>query len=297
MKLNAFTVNTAKQPSITSVTPSPAYVNSTFIITIKGQNFQPEGGTFVYLVHPTGPQNIQVSLISLTATQLNGTVTIPADAPTSALWKLNVTTLDGGISKPFAVTIKPVYPPTIGTITPATGYPNGTISYTLKGTNFQPGMTTVDLSNPGFGELNTTIYSITATQIIGGISFPANAPTGTWRLNVTTPDGGKTSRVSAFTVNKMLPPTITSFTPATGYRGTTVSFIVNGKYFQPGGRTTVNLSQPGAPEIQTTLSSVYSSQIYGTVSIPEGATTGPWKVNVSTLDGGNSTLVNAIKVL
>ncbi|MDD4136551.1 MAG: hypothetical protein PHT99_01475, partial [Methanoregula sp.] len=289
-------IDNPMSPTITSINQTSGFRNSTVVFTLTGKNFQPDG-TGVRLNLNATVTPIDAALTSVTGTRVTGRFTIPADQP-SGKYRIDVLTISGGsVMKQNAFTISPLPKPTIGTITPTSGFANGTVSYTLKGTNFQPGLTTVDLSNPGFGELNTTIYSITATQIIGGVSFPGNAPTGSWTLNVTTLDGGKDSKATAFKVNTVLPPAITSFTPAMGYRGTTVSYIVDGKYFQPGGRTSVNLSQPGAPEIQTTLSSVYSSRIYGTVTIPEDAATGSWKVNVTTIDGGEGKSFNAIKVL
>ncbi len=92
-------------------------------------------------------------------------------------------------------------------------------------------------------------------------------------LNVTTLDGGLTVKPSAFTMGKLPVPSVTSFTPATVYRGTTVSFVINGNYFQPGGLTSVNISPPGEREIRATLTSVYPSQITGTMTIPSGNTT------------------------
>ena len=233
----------------------------------------------------------------VTPTKIYGTIVIPYDASSVQPWNVSVRTLDGGVVwKPAAFTVARFPAPTISSITPVSGFRNSTISYTLKGTNFQPGLTAVDLSTPGFGELNTTIYSISSTQIIGGVSLPSDAPVGAWKLNVTTRDGGRITRAGAFMLSKVPPPMIMSFSPAAGYRGTTVSWIANGNYFQTGGRTTVNLSQAGAAALQTTITSVYSSRIYGTVIIPSDAPTGLWKVNVTTLDGGNGTMINAIRI-
>ena len=39
-KLNAFTVNAFPTPTITSVTPATAYLNSTYYFTVTGQNFE-----------------------------------------------------------------------------------------------------------------------------------------------------------------------------------------------------------------------------------------------------------------
>jgi hypothetical protein len=207
---------------------------------------------------------------------------------------VNVTTANGGTSMSRIIFTEARLTPTISLVTPATGYPNSTVAYTVKGSNFQPGLTTVNLSHPAFGELPTTIYAVSATQIVGGISFPANAPIGAWKINVTTADGGKVT--SAFTVQKLPAPKITSFVPASGFRGTTISFTVTGDYFQPGERTSVRINKPGQPDIPTNLTSVYPTQITGTAIIPAGAGTGAWKLNVTTIDGGNSTLSNAISI-
>ena len=90
-------------------------------------------------------------------------------------------------------------------------------------------------------------------------------------------------------MNKLPVPKITSFVPAPVYRDTTVTFILNGNYFQPGGRTTVNLTSGSGYNITTTLSAVYPTAITGTATIPPNATSGAWKVNVTTVDGGEGT--------
>ena len=296
-KLSYFTINPVKQPTYVSISPTTGYENTSYVFTLTGTNFQSmeSGGTDVTFWNQYGNKVLQPTIKSINSTQVVGDVAIPNFYNGS--WYVNITTGDGGtVCKPAAFTVDKIPAPTFISLTPGSGSRNRTVSYTLKGINFQPGLTTVDLSDPGFGELNTTLYAVSSNQIIGGVSFPSGAPTGIWKLNITTLDGGTTTRASAFTVDKLRPPEITSFTPLTGYRGTNVSYIVNGNYFQSGGRTTVNLSQPGANEIQTTLTAVYSSRIYGTMTIAGGTGTGQWKVNVSTLDGGNSTLINAIRI-
>ena len=149
-------------------------------------------------------------------------------------------------------------------------------------------MTTVNLSHPVSGELGATIYATTSTQIIGGFEIPPDAATGPWRLNVTTFDGGPGMKPSAFTVNKVLPPTITSLRPPAGYRNTTVAFILTGANFQPGGRTQVFFTNiTGGIILETELKVVYPTQISGRVEIPAGTETGSWNVNVTTIDGGS----------
>ncbi|MDD4136904.1 MAG: hypothetical protein PHT99_03295, partial [Methanoregula sp.] len=116
-------------------------------------------------------------------------------------------------------------------------------------------------------------------------------------LNVSTFDGGLTSKSSAMTLTKLPKPAITSFAPSIAYRGTEVSFVLYGKYFQNGDRTSVTLTQPGKDDITITMISVYPTRINGYAVIPAGDTTGSWTANVTTLDGGTSLLASAVKVL
>jgi hypothetical protein len=156
-------------------------------------------------------------------------------------------------------------------------------------------MTTINLSNSAFGELDTIIYSVMSTQINGGTRIPPDAPTGAWKLNVTTADGGKAS--SVFMINKVPVPAVISITPATMYRNTTVAFTLQGTSFQTDGRTVVNLTNVSGYNITTTLSAVYPTLITGNVSLPDDNITGIWKVNVTTIDGGMGTKVNAVTIL
>ena len=268
-KPGAFTVGTFAQPTITAVTPATWYRNATVPFQITGTNFEP-GLTTVAFAYPSNSTvlNNTVVVSTVTATTINGTVVVPFSAPTGT-WNASVTTIDGGmVWKSAAFTVATFPAPTIASITPVSGFRNTTVSYTITGNNFQPGQTTVVLSNPTSGVLSTTLYSVNSSQIVGGVQIPDTASIGAWRLNVTTLDGGLTSKPSAFTVSNLPIPSIISFTPSTAYQNTMVSFVITGNYFEPGGLTTVNLTKSGQSNIQTTLTSVYSSSITGTVTIP-----------------------------
>ena len=295
---NAFTVGSFAKPTITAVTPATWYRNATVPFQITGTNLGP-GLTTVAFNYPSDGTALNSTVVvnNVTATTINGTVVVPYSAPTGT-WNASVTTIDyGTVWKPNAFTVSNFPAPTITTITPNSGFLNTTVSYTITGGNFQPGQTAVVLSNPVSGELATTVYSVTPSQLVGGVQIPTWAAIGAWRLNVTTLDGGLTSNPSAFTVSKLPVPSITTFTPSTAYQNMNVSFVITGNYFEPGGITTVNLTKPGQTDIPTTLTSVYPSSITGTVAIPAGNTTGSWNVNVTTLDGGTWTKSNAISIL
>jgi hypothetical protein len=300
MKQNAFTIGLPKQPTIGSITPKEAYVNSTFVITVKGTDFQPDGGTYVNLFHPDGPQNITVNPVSVTPTQFTGTVTIPADAPTTTLWKLNLSTINGGAAKPQAFTIKSVPAPGFGSLTPTSGFENTTVAFTLKGSNFQAtedGGTNVTFWNKATNQvLLSTLYSVNSTWAVGSVELP-NYYNGTWAVNISTGDGGTITKNAGFKVTHADPPTLKAFSPALGYRGTTISFIVTGTNFQNGDRTSIALEQPGQAEIPAVLTSISTSQLAGYAELPSDAATGYWSANVTTIDGGSKTLSKALSVL
>jgi len=294
-KLQTFTVNPMPLPVLGTLSPASGYLNTTVPFTLTGNYFQPSGGTTMML-RAVGT-TIPAALTSVNSTTIQGSFTISDTAGTGA-YSLYVITTDGGFnSKPNAFTVTPFAKATISGIVPATGYRNATVSYTITGTNFEPGLTTVVLSNPTSGQLATNLYTATATQIIGGVQIPDTAALGAWSLNVTTVDGGTTSKASAFTVSKLPVPTITTFTPSTAYVGDTVSFTITGANFEPGSLTIVNLTKANQTPIQATLTSVYSTQITGTVYIPIGTTIGSWNANVTTVDGGTGTKSNAISIL
>jgi PKD repeat protein len=197
---NAFTINPAPKPQITAVSPTWTYRNRTLIITVTGANFQPSGGTYVNLTHPANNTDISMSLISVTPGRLNGTVMIPPDAPTSLLWKLNVTTLDGGrATMPSAITIKTYPAPAFGSISPVKGNRGAPIAFTLKGTNFQTEGTNVTFWNrTGNTVIVPTLVSVSPTEVTGSVLFAADA-NQSWYVNITTVDGGQIGKEKAFT--------------------------------------------------------------------------------------------------
>jgi hypothetical protein len=203
-------------------------------------------------------------------------------------YNVNISTIDGG-STPgtgkFAVS-KPVAP-TITSITPAAGPRNATVTYTIVGTNFEPGLTNVTFRNSTGSVLNgTVITSITSTRITGTILIPANALTGLYNVNINTLYGGSTPGTGKFAVTK-LAPTITTITPATSYRNATVGFTIKGSNFEPGTTIVTFANKTGSVLNETSLISVTPAQIIGTIMVPPNASIGAYNVNISTMYGGS----------
>jgi hypothetical protein len=288
-------------PTISSITPSSGTRASIVTFTIAGTNFQTgTGNTTVTLYNSTYfttmDKNVTANVTTSTPTSITGNFTVPDDAGFGNLWFVRVTTTSGGTSISRVTFTENRLVPTITTMTPDTGYPTSTVTYTITGTNFQPGMTAVNLSRTGYGEVPAAIYALSPTRIQGGIQIPADAPAGAWKVNVSTTDGGTTTWARTFTVSKVPAPVISTVAPTAMYRGTTVSFTVNGNYFQPGGNTVMNLTNASGYNLTTTLSQVYPTWISGSVTIPDEAVPGLWKVNVTTADGGTGTRANAVTI-
>jgi len=237
-------------PTITGFTPTSGPVGTS--VAISGTNFT--GATAVAF------NGVSASFTVGSATSIQAIV--PAGATTGPL---SVTTPAGTATSSGAFTV--VLPPTLTTFTPSSG-PVGT-SVAISGTNFT-GATAVAFNGVS---ASFTVVSDTSIQA----TVPAGATTGP--LSVTTPAGTATGS-GAFTV--VPPPTIASFTPASGPVGTSVT--ISGTNFT--GATAVAFNGVSA---SFTVGSDTSIQ----ATVPAGATTGPLGV---TTPAGTATTPNNFTV-
>ena len=159
----------------------------------------------------------------------------------ASLYRLQVTTKDGGtVSKLQAFTITPLPLPVMNTLTPASGYLNIMVPFTLTGNYFLNGGTTVILRTVGT-TIPATLTSVNTTTVQGSFVIPGTARTGSYSLYVITTGGGFNSKPNMFTVKT--PPVITTISPASGYRSTTVAFTLTGTNFEPGATAVTFLNQ------------------------------------------------------
>jgi PKD repeat protein len=284
--LKKLTVTSLSAPAITSITPATGARNATVTYTIVGTNFEP-GLTNVTFKNATGYVLNGTVLTSVTATRITGTIMIPPTAWTGA-YNVNISTVDGGSVPGTGKFTVAKYPaPAISSITPASGPRNAEIAYTIAGTNFEPGLTTVIFRNAtGFALAGTTLTSVTPTRINGTITVPADALIGAYNVNVSTVDGGSVPGTGLFSVTKKA-PAITAVTPASAPRNTTVAFSIAGSNFEPGTTTVVFRNASGTVLAVPAISSVTATRISGTITVPADALIGAYNVNVSTVDGGS----------
>lgn len=153
--------------------------------------------------------------------------------------------------------------PNITSFSPQSG-PAGT-TVTIRGTGFT-GATLVE-----FNGVDQSVFTVNSNTRI-----TANVPTGasTGKISVTTPDGTDAS-ADDFIVTANDDPSITSFSPANGPVGTSVS--INGVNFD--GATSVTFNGVSA-------SFTVNSSLKITATVPSTATNGP--IVVTTPDGTDS---------
>jgi hypothetical protein len=220
---------------ITSFTPTSGVVGT--VVTINGTNL-------------AGATSVTFNGVPATTFTVNSAIKITATVPTTATTgKIAVTTPDGTATSVGTFTVKP----SIAGFSPAAGAVG--IPVTITGSGFG-GTTSVK-----FNGTTATFTLDSVTQVTATV--PANATTG--KITVTTPGGTATS-LTNFTVA----PRITSFTPANGAIGITVTI------------TGANLASATSVKFNgtpATITSDAATQIKATV--PSGATTGPISVTTS----------------
>jgi hypothetical protein len=269
-----FTV-TNMLPTLASVSPSSGVQGTSVPVTLTGTNFVP--GSTVWESWAGGANLVEpgftvsgVTVVS--ATQITATVTMAANL-SPGVRNLAVTT-SAGISNGLPFTVNPP-PPTLTSVTPATGLQGASVPVTLTGTNFVSGAT-VAVGNPGITVGSVTVVS--GTQITATLTIAANAALGAANVTVTT--SGGTSGALTFTVNAP-PPTLTIISPATGVQGASVPVTIAGTNFVPG--ATVAVGNPGITVGGVTV--VSGTQITATLTIAANAAMGAANVTVTTSGG------------
>jgi len=233
-------------PTITSFTPASGPIGQ--VVTLTGTDFTGASG-----VKFNGMAAVTFSAVNATSL----TATVPAGATTG---KISVSTRGGTATSATDFTVIPT--PTITSFTPAAG-PSGQL-VTITGANL------TGTSAVKFNGVAATSYTVVSATTITA-TVPVGAMTG--KITVTTLGGTATS-TTAFTV--VPAPAITSFTPASGNVGASVTItgtnFTGAKAVQFNGTTAITFSVVSATSI--------------TATVPAGATSG--KLTVIT-PGGTAT--------
>jgi RHS repeat-associated protein len=250
-------------PTIAAVQPNKGRSAGGDTVMITGSNFGSIDSTVTFGTTPATVTAISPTSIAAT-TPPNETG--PVD--------VTVTTPGGSATRTSAFTY--LASPTITSISPARGKTAGGDSVTIAGTNFDD--TTTVLTIGGAAASNVIVVSGSSLSA----TTPAGSP-GAANVVVTTA-GGSATLSGGFTY--VPPPVITSFTPAQGTAGSTVT--ISGLNFDPVAAND-NVTIGGAP---AGVVSAAATQLV--VTVPANAVTG--SIAVTTIGGTAVSAANFVVI-
>jgi IPT/TIG domain len=202
---------TGTAPSITSVSPATGSSLGGTTVTLTGAGFL--AGAKVAFAASGGTSVV----VAADGTQISAKT--PAHA--AGIVDVVVTNPGGGkATKTGAFEFIAADPPTIASLSVATGTSLGGTQLTITGTKFSTGTSVSFGGTPAASAAAvnaTTISAITPGHAAGAVD-----------VKVTLPDGQSFTQPSAFTFNAAAPPTITSVTPSTGKSGTAITIAGSG---------------------------------------------------------------------
>jgi len=269
-----FTVTAPPPPTLSSISPIFGYRNSSVSVTLTGTFLT--GGS----VNLSG-SGVTVSGVSYSAdaTQLTATFAI-SSAATLGNQSVTVSTA-GGTTGAAAFTV--LGPPTLTSISPNTGARGLAVPVTLTGTNLN-GVTSITLTSPT-GVTLSNLVVVSGTQVTATFTMANNAPISNRTVRVITA-GGSSNTVN-FSVTSVPTPTLSSITPTTGLRGTTVPVTLTGTNLT--GATSITVSSANGITVNS-LTVVNDTKITANFVITGSANLTARNVTVTT-GGGTSNSV------
>ncbi len=257
-------------PLITSVEPNRERQGETLNVTITGANLTDASAV------QFGADISVNSFTVIAANQITANITISSGAATGVR-DITITTPGGSYTLSNGFTVKQALP-VISSVEPNQGRQGETFNITITGANFT-GTTGVQF---GSGISVNSFNVLSSNQIAANITISSDATTGGRNISVTT-SGGSYALPNGFTVKQTL-PVITSISPASGNRGSTLSVIFNGNNLD--GTTSVVFGE-GVEVVD--FFGISSTQLQVNIIISPDAETGLRNISLTT-PGGTYTL-------
>lgn len=206
-------------PSLGSVTPATGTVSGGTTVTLTGSNFAALAVVTIGGAAATVVNRTTTSLEVLTPAGSEGAVDVVVTNPGG-----QTSTLTGGF-----LYVAPIAPPTITTVTPASGPTAGGTVITVNGSLFKAGAE-VRLTVGGTPQPATNVVIVSSAQLRA--TTPAHVA-GLASITVRNPvDALEGSLADVFTY--LAPPTITSVTPNTGFTSGGLPVTIAGTAFRTG---------------------------------------------------------------
>jgi IPT/TIG domain-containing protein len=245
---NAFTYS-ATAPTVSSVSPNTGSTAGGTAITISGANFVAGATATVGGSAATG-----VTVVNNTTI----TATTPAHAagPASVV-VTNPDTQSATLTNGFTYLLPP---PTVGSVTPVSGFTTGGTAITISGANFVAGATVTLGGSAATGVTVVNSTTITATT-------PAHAA-GPASVVVTNPDTQSATLTNGFTY-LLPPPTVSSSSPNSGLTTGGTAITISGANFVAGATVTLGGSAASGVTVvnSTTITATTPAHAAGAVSV------------------------------
>jgi hypothetical protein len=276
-------------PTLLSIAPSAGIRGQTYDVTITGTNFA-DG------VSSVGVLGSNITINSYTVT---GPTTIAMNirvspAASDGVRQFTVTNsgVEGGTSNGVGFTVGNNPVPTFTSISPDTATRLQTLEFTLRGSNFYTGISSVDLGT-GFVVTNTVIDSSTQIRITVTVTDTASTGLRTVSVENAGPGGGQASLTDGLMVTNPL-PTFTGLSLQNGSRLDSLTITLTGSNFVQG----VTNASLGANITVYAVNVQNQGEMVVGFTIDSGAALGPRDVTVSNPEpgGGSATLSNAFTV-
>jgi hypothetical protein len=168
-------------------------------------------------------------------------------------------------------------PPSLASISPASGSPGAVVPVTITGANFDTDL----VINAGAAIAVTNVSVVSPSQLNATFTIAPNAVLGSANVVVTSPGGASSPFV--FTLGSTS-PSIASVSPSSGLQGAVVPVTITGSNFLAG--ATVAVSNPGITVSNVVIGS--GTQITATLTIAANAALGSAGITVTTSNGVSS---------
>ncbi len=258
----AYTYVPVPAPTLAAINPGHGPATGGTRVTLTGEHFEP------------GAQ-VLLGGIAATAVSVTSATSLSATTPAHAPGKVDVVVrnADGqGATLAGAFTYDVPPPPTVGSVTPASGLSTGGGRVTVTGTGFGPG------ASVRFGGTAASDVTVTSDTSLSA-NLPAHAP-GRVDVVVRNADGQEGTLPGGFTYEAAPAPTLVGVSPGKGFSTGETEVTLSGTGFAPGASVTFG----GVAATRVRVASPSSL----TATTPAHAV-GPVDVTVTNPDGQGAT--------
>jgi hypothetical protein len=251
-------------PTLSAISPIQGARGTSVNVTLTGTNLT--GATAITVSGATGSVTAS-NIVVVNSTTVTATLTIAPNAGILGNPRTVSITTPNGTSNTVGFSVVNPQTATLASVVPGTGAQGASVGVTLTGTNFTAG-STVAVAGGGGGVSVNGITVVNSTTITATFVISSTAGVGNGHNVTVTNANGTASNAVSFTVTGT-GPTLTSISPTSGIRGTSVPVTLTGTNLT--GTTVVTVSGTSNPITVSNIVVVNSTTVTATFTIPPGA--------------------------